>query len=81
MLTSLNNEENQLIIFCPYCLTQVEESVKLCPTCGEDATRDALVGMTLEEYINRERVNCDVCGNLKLKLAPLCAVCHTWQNR
>jgi hypothetical protein len=28
MLTSLNNEENQLIIFCPYCLTQVEESVK-----------------------------------------------------
>ena len=29
MLTSLNNEENQLINFCPYCLTQVEESVKI----------------------------------------------------
>jgi hypothetical protein len=55
MLTSLNNEENQLIILCPYCLTQVEESVKLCLTCSEDTTHDALVEMTLEEYINRQK--------------------------
>lgn len=75
-------EEEQIIIFCPYCLSPIDEhTTLLCPTCDEDITRDALVEMTQEEYLNEERISCRFCGSSILKLAPLCPSCHRWQAR
>jgi lipopolysaccharide biosynthesis regulator YciM len=69
------------MILCPYCLSPVDENTKFCPTCGEDTTRDALVEMTQEEYLNKERITCRFCGNSMLKLAPVCPSCRRWQAR
>ena len=81
MQNTSGSEEVEVIILCPYCLSPVDENVKLCPTCGEDTTRDALVEMTPEEYLNKERTTCHFCGNSMLKLAPLCPSCRRWQDR
>jgi len=75
------SEEVEVIILCPYCLSSVDENVKLCPTCGEDTTRDALVEMTPEEYLNKERKTCRFCDNSMVKLASLCPSCRRWQDR
>ena len=80
MMNMSGEGDVQVIILCPYCLSPVAENVKLCPTCGEDTTCDALVEMTKEKYLNKEQKSCRFCGKSMLKLAPLCPSCRRWQT-
>jgi len=77
---TLGAGEAGVIILCPYCLSPVDENTKLCPTCGEDTTCDALIEMEPEEYRNKERKTCRFCRSPMLKLAPLCPSCRRWQT-
>ena len=68
------------VILCPYCRSRIDEDTILCPTCGEDTTRDAPIEMELEEVMKAERKACRFCGASMLAAALVCPSCRRWQR-
>jgi DNA-directed RNA polymerase subunit RPC12/RpoP len=68
-------------VLCPYCLSRADESSLLCPACGRDTSRDALLEMSLEEIAAAPRKRCAHCGGTMLALASVCAACRRDQPR
>lgn len=62
--------------FCPYCVTPIKDSARICAACGEDVTRDAPLEMTLKEYRTAEKKTCQHCGKEMLSSAVRCANCR-----
>lgn len=69
-----------MFILCPYCLSPISEETTLCPTCGEDTTRDAAFEWSPEEYQSAPRQPCPFCGAAMLALAVVCPACQRWKR-
>jgi RNA polymerase subunit RPABC4/transcription elongation factor Spt4 len=68
------------LILCPYCVLPIGQDTTLCPTCGEDTTKDAAFEMTVGEYHRESRKPCVHCGQMMLRMAVMCPACRRWQR-
>ncbi len=71
----------EALLLCPYCWGLIEERMRHCPSCGLDATRDALIKMSPEEYWQAERTRCSHCNARILSLADPCTYCGKGRRR
>jgi uncharacterized CHY-type Zn-finger protein len=63
------------VVFCPYCVTPIEETTQRCSRCGQDVTRDAPQEMTFSDYRTDEKKACRHCETPLHILAVRCWAC------
>ncbi len=68
--------EQQALILCPCCLSNIAEGSSLCPHCGQEPTARQLMTMTMGEYVRLPHKRCDQCGQLLLEMATHCSACR-----
>ena len=69
-----------ILILCPYCMSRIDEQTRVCPTCGEDTTRDAPFERTSAEIVEEPRKRCRFCGASIFALAVICPSCRRRQT-
>jgi hypothetical protein len=63
---------------CPYCMGSYQGAA-ICPHCGGDTTRDAIVEMSLAEMENEPRTTCVACNGPIFAVATRCPHCRALQ--
>jgi uncharacterized Zn-finger protein len=73
--------EQQGLILCPYCLSNIAEGARLCPYCGQEFSDTPLIAMTVGQYVRHSHKRCVECGQLLLEMATRCSACRAWQQQ
>lgn len=63
-------------ILCPYCRSPISEGTGICPTCGQDTTRDAAIEMNDMEIVQAGTKKCTNCGASVMVGAVTCPECQ-----
>ena len=69
------------VLRCPYCMGVIAEDTELCPTCGLDTTRDAVLETSLHEMKEMKHVSCPFCKTRIPALADPCPYCKRGKRR
>jgi hypothetical protein len=70
-----NFYEEDIIILCPYCISEITEETTICEHCGSDTGIDSPFEMILEEFQELEMKSCNYCKHSIPKLAVICRNC------
>ena len=69
------NSFTELFIYCPYCISEINEQTTICSHCEQNTRDDAPFEMTKEEFNNLDKKECPSCTKQVPTLAINCSFC------
>ena len=73
-------DDDVLVRYCPYCLSELTGDDPICSRCGEDTRNDAVHELTRAQHEEDGTKPCRACGRPIHSLASICPYCRAHQD-